>query len=114
MSKLQNKLFAKLKRVEEIGQKIQLDVRDFEEDLTSLVDYSLVQARKLRSQLMTNAKDFEETFLEVGGTLDSIVNVFVLIINSVGARFLSEDQKNKVSYQKSCFDNCGLKNFSLY
>ena len=97
MSKLQNKLFAKLQTVLEIGQKLLLDVKVCEEELTSLVDYALVKVGKLRSQLKKNAKDHGKTFLEVGGTLDSIVNVFVLIISSVGARCLAEEQKDKVS-----------------
>ena len=47
-------------------------------------------------------KDHGETFLEVAAILDSIVNVFVLSINSVGARFEEQKEKEKVSNQKSC------------
>ena len=107
MSKLQNKLFAKLNRIEEIGQKILLDLSICAEYLASLVVYALAQMEKL----MINVKDHEKTFLEVAKSLDSIVNVFVLTINNVGARFLSVDQKEKK--KKSCFENCGLKKLSL-
>ena len=61
MSKLQNKLFAKLQTVLEIGQKLLLDVKVCEEELTSLVDYALVKVGKLRSQLKKNAKDHGKT-----------------------------------------------------
>ena len=47
MSKLQNKLFAKLNRIEEIGPKILLDVRVCEEHLVSLVSHPLAQVEKL-------------------------------------------------------------------
>ena len=49
-------------------------------------------------------KDHGEPFLEVAAILDSIVNVFVLSINSVGARFEEQKEKEKVSNQKSCFE----------
>ena len=115
MSKLQNKLFAKLNRIEEIGPKILLDVRVCEEHLASLVSHSLAQVEQLGQMMMNNSNDHGETFLEVAATLDSIVNVFVLSINSVGASFLYDEQKENenVSNQKSCFEICGLKNLSF-
>ena len=58
-------------------------------------------------------KDHGETFLEVAAILDSIVNVFVLSINSVGARFEEQKEKEKVSNQKSCFEIFGLRNLSF-
>ena len=57
-----------------------------EEILASLYQTSLAQLENL-----VEAKDDgEKIFLQAGRTLDSIVNVLVLAISSVGAKFLAE------------------------
>ena len=67
----------------------------------------LCQTSLAQLENLVEAKDDgEKIFLQVGRTLDSVVNVLVLAISSVGAKFLAEDVNEKVegSDQKSSYN----------
>ena len=127
MSKLQNKLFAKLDCIENIGQKTLRDVGVCEEILASVYQTSLaqfenlVEAKDVGNKILLQvggtldsiANVSDKMFLQASKTLDSIVNVLVWSISSVPAKFLMEDKKKKVEESDQKSSNNNPKNLSL-
>ena len=77
MAKLQNKLFAKLKVVEEKGEIIMDDLKLCQQRLAMIVS-------QCKGFLRVAVKDPDQTLLGLGRTLDHVGNVLLLTIARVG------------------------------